>query len=159
MTKTITKTTIFASILAVTLATGLLASSDPFVNVATAQTVGGCPGITVMMGDLEFGIDSYTKSKTKDGTTVSMTKPIDEDSPKIEELLDSGDKIPEVHIMKCTFDPSTGDELTWHTIWLEEVEITSISQSEADDNESGTETITMTAKKSKSEFERHGGTD
>ncbi len=154
MTKTITKTTIFASILAVTLATGLLASSDPFVNVATAQTVGGCPGITVT-GDLgEFGIDSYTKSKTKDGTTVSMTKPIDENSPKIEELLDSGDKIPKVHIMKCTVG-EFGVALTWHTIWLEKVEITSISQSEADDNESGTETITITAKKSKSEFVRH----
>jgi len=127
----------------------------------TASNVGvDCqPGITVEVEGIpgKIKLDGYTKEKKKGETTVVITKKIDANSPKLEELLDDVGVIATIVIEVCTltFDEETGKQvMTLYTITLEEVTIESISQEVNDDGTPGTEKVTFKAKKSKSTFER-----
>ena len=150
MTKTLS---VLATLVVITLAMGVFSSSS-FVSAQAPH----CPSKTVTVNGAEVEIDSFTKSKTKKGTTITLMRTIDEDSSKFEDAMDSG-KVTEMTIMVCarSTDPETGQQIeTWLTVELTGIEIESIDQDVNDDNAPGKETITIKAKKSKTTFVNHG---
>jgi len=116
----------------------------------TTMEIPGIPG--------KIKIDGFTKEKKKGETTVVITKKIDENSPKLEDMLDN--EIPGggpviIEVCSVSFDEETGLQITTlYTITLELVTIESISQEVNDDGTPGTEKVTFKAKISKSTFER-----
>lgn len=126
---------------------------------ASSSGVNCQPGITVEIDGIpgKIKLDGYTKEKKKGENTVVITKKIDKNSPKLEEMLDNGTVVATIIIEVCsfTFDEETGMEtMTLYTITLEEITIESISQEVNDDGTPGTEKITFKAKKCKSQFEK-----
>jgi len=112
------------------------------------------PGITIEIEGRIIKVEGYTKEKTKDGTTIEITKIIDETSPLIEDILDEG-KIITIKIVVCSTVRDESGELktTKYTIVMEEASIEKISQ-EANDDGTAKEKITIKGKKSKSTFEK-----
>lgn len=148
MTKTLS---ILASLVVITLAMSVFSSSS-FVS---AQEPCHQPTSTATFEDgTEVEIDSATKTKTKKGTTVTITRSIDEDSAKFEDAMDSGKKT-DMTIMIC--EARNDGTIIWTTIELTDVEIESIDQTVTDDGFPDNETIVITAKKSKTTFVNHGG--
>ena len=113
------------------------------------------PGITIEIEGRVIKVEGYTKEKTKDGTTIEITKIIDETSPLIEDLLDEG-KIITIKITVCSLvrDESGESKTTKYTVVMEDATIEKIAQEANDDGTPGKEKITIKGKKSKSTFEK-----
>ena len=113
------------------------------------------PGITIEIDGRIIKVEGYSKEKTKDGTTIVITKEIDETSPIIEDLLDEG-KLITIKIIVCsTVRDESGDlKTTKYTIVMEDATIEKISQEANDDGTPAKEKITIKGKKSKSTFEK-----
>lgn len=113
------------------------------------------PGITVEIEGRIIKVEGYSKEKTKDGTTIEITKKIDETSPLIEELLDE-DKVITIKITICSLVRDEYGELntTKYTVVLEGATVEKIAQEAGNDDTAGKEKITIKGKQSKSTFEK-----
>lgn len=114
------------------------------------------PGVYIEInGDRTIKIEGYTKEKTKDGTTIVITKKIDENSPIIEELLDNG-KVISIKIIVCSivYGDDGEQKTTKYTIIMDGATIEKITQEVNDDGTPAKESITIKGKKSKSTFEK-----
>jgi len=143
MTKTITKTTIFALILAVTLTTGLVAISFPTIEASGPSAL--CPpniGKFVNINDMgPFEIEGYTYSSTS--KTFMFTHEPDADdegmglSEKILAAIKNGDKV-DVHFTTCK---STDPGFKKHVVWLTDGKLTDVSETVGDDDDFPTEKV------------------
>jgi len=114
------------------------------------------PGIYIEINGVRtIKIDGYTKEKTKDGTTIVITKQIDESSPFLEEFLDNGEVI-SIKIIVCSVvrDENGDQKTTKYTITMDDATIEKITQEANDDGTPAKEKITINGKKSTSTFEK-----
>ena len=147
MGKTITKTTISALILAVTLTTGLVAISLP--TIEAQQPSADCPPnlgkfVNVVVNGVEMGpydIKGYTYSSTS--KTFMFTHEPDDDndgmglSEKVLAAIKNGDKV-DVHFSTCkTTDPG----FKKHVVWLTAGKLTDVSETVGVDDDFPTEKV------------------
>jgi len=135
MTKTITKTTISALILAATLTTGLLAGALPTIEAIHEP----CPRktVTVVIDGNEMGpfdIKGYTYSSSSE--TFMFTHEPDDDatsglSAKILAAIKNGDKV-DIHFDTCKLFK---DGTKTHQVWLTDGELTDVSETSGDDDD------------------------
>jgi type VI secretion system Hcp family effector len=74
---------------------------------------------------------------------VVVTKQADKSTPKLCQLILTGDVMDEVTIDFCTSTAGTGPETTRYQIVLEKVRLTSYSYSDASGGSSGSDTVTL----------------
>lgn len=114
------------------------------------------PGVYIEInGERTIKLEGYTKEKTKDGTTIIITKKIDENSPILEEILDNGEAI-SIKIIVCSvvIGEDGKQKTTKYTITMDDASVEKITQEANDDGTPAKESITMKGKKSKSTFEK-----
>ncbi len=143
MTKTITKTTISALILAATLTTGLLAGALPTIEAIHEP----CPRktVTVVIDGNEMGpfdIKGYTYSKSS--KTFMFTHEPDDDasglSAKILAAIENGDKV-DITFTTCKVVSEVPLVTKTHVVKLTAGKLTDVSETMGDDDDFPTEKV------------------